>query len=390
MAAKAVVVFDPSGQPLPNVEATLIINGIPDVLVLTNQDGYSLSKYSYSAITGYIKVVANNYRSYLQLIELDNNNQEIHVGGPNNGGNTIYLPNLSFNKPSRDRIINVKANLCNVNDAQGIPIFEPFIDYLIVNDRPRAEDWITRLKQAGGTHINLAITGDYNENLGWAPRYPIPGMDWTNHLSDFSYILDFVLSHNLIPILKLGFDGQGYDSIGWTYGWQWGMDNIERIANTLSSYNESLLWSTGFDGCFPDWTPQQTIAMLRKMRAVLGNNAQIDTEFAGAYCHMGNGAADWHNNQLDILDHFSLELQYTGPNEKQIQEIATRMLGPGCLVGPQTPYYLEGIDKKIAIDFYEQLAYLFIHRNANLVDVRAYSNLGFKYGFTVFGNGLPG
>src|SRR5580765_7248122 len=257
-----------SGGPIPGaiVQVLHLTNASGANIVaqgVTNGDGYVLFNFVPNNTDVEVYIVAPGFANYFQRFAL---------GDQNINYNIILTP--SFNKPSRDRIINVKANLCNLYDAYDNPIFEPMINWLVLNDRNHADDWITRALQAKSTHYNVAIACNYRNN-------PIPGMDLTQDLGTFSIIIDYIKSKGLIPIVKLAFDGQGFDHNGLTYGWQWGMDNIERIANGLSKHISSVLWSTGFDGCFPDWTPGQTIAMLRKMRAVLGASAQIDTEFAG-------------------------------------------------------------------------------------------------------------
>jgi hypothetical protein len=392
MSAKAVVVFDSFGHPLREAEVTLA----EEILGLTNSDGYILSPFPGFEGQTYVRVLCSGFFPAVYAITLDDLNQEIHLGGPNNGGNTIYLPPLtsSFKKPSRDRIINVKANLCNIRDADDWPIFEPFIDYLIVTGNPKADDWVLRLKAAGSTHISVTLSGDYAEYLGWANgRYPVPGLDSSNDLNQFASILKWIQSRGLIPIVKLAFDGLRFDPVGWTYGWDWGYENMNRIANGLAEFNESVLWSTGFDGCFPTWTPNQTVSMLRHMRDVLGSKACIDTEFAGpgevGYIHLGNGASDWHNNQLDILDHFSIELEVnpTPPSPALIDalgQVGERLLNP-----ESDKYYLRGLDKSIAIDLYETDAYWQIRKYLVPQDAKDTADLGKNVGFTVFGNGLP-
>ena len=394
MAAKAVIVIDGNGNALLNAEVTLVIDkNINFTFPLTNSDGYSLSPFSIFKVDGYIKVVANGYKNYLQLVSLDDQNQEIYVGGDPNFGppNTIHLPPFSFSKPSRDSIINVTANFCNLYDAQGLPIFEDFIDSLIVDDPARAEDWVRILKANGSTHITLTLSGDYPEPLGWIDRYPIVGRDWTNDLLGFSQCLDWIQSRNLIPIVKLAMDGQSYDSNGLTYGWRWGMDNIPNILNDLSKYWGNCLWSTGFDGCFPVWTPRQTIDALKMLRGVLGGIGNIDTEFGGrgsiSYSHLGNGAADWADDKLGLLDCFSLELQTNPAQADGISQTATRLLGPSATNCPVEPYYLANTTKKINICFFETIAYWFIHKQTD--DYKTSASLGKFYGFTSFGNGLP-
>jgi len=313
--------------------------------------------------------------------------------------------------PTRDQIINVKANFCNVFDSEGIPIFDGFIDYLIINDSVKANDWVVKLKAANTTHITLDLSGNYLENLGWTPLYPIPGMDWSNDLSGFSNIIDWVQNRGFIPIIKLAFDGQGAgpgwnDPIGWTYGWQWGMDNMERIANGLSKHIKKVLWSTGWDGCFPTWTRNQTILMLQHMRKILGPEACIDTEFNGpgsvGYTHMGLGAGDWTPETLGILDNFSIEATFS-PDVNGIQQVAARLLGSQAK-NIEPPNYYAGkppsddncfltqminLGKKINMCWFEQNAYLFIRKLINENQARDASTTVANYGFTSFGNGQP-
>ncbi len=386
MRAKAVVVFDPSGVPIHN--AIAILNG--QYSPLTNTDGYALFSVGFAAGPTSIIVIANGFKSYVQAVTLSNEDQNILIGQPTSDPNNISLPPLSFKKPSRDSIINVKANFCNLYDAQNIPILEGFILTLISEDPIRAEDWVKILKANGSTHIVITLSGDYTENLGWAVRYPIIGRDWTKDLLGFSQCLDWLIARNLIPIVKLAMDGQAYDPNGLTYGWRWGMDNIPNILSSLSKYWDSCLWSTGFDGCFPNWSPEQTVQALRMMRSVMGDAGNIDTEFAStgsiSYSHMGNGAADWSDDKLGILDCFSLELQTFPAQADGIAQTATRLLGPAARNTPTTPYYLNN-NKTRTICMFETVAYWFSH--GQTTDYKTAANLAKYYGFTSFGNGLP-
>jgi hypothetical protein len=374
-----------SGGPVPKAIVTVYQtnpSGAPTLVAvgITNQDGYVLFNFVPVNIPVEVFVQCEGYLNFSETLNL----------GSTNVNYNVQLVPVSFNKPSRDRIITVKANLCNLYDAENNPIFEPMINWLVLNDPNKANDWINRSKANRGTHYNLAISCNYRNN-------PVPGMDFTQDLGMFSSIIDWVKARGVIPIIKLAFDGQGFDPNGLTYGWQWGMDNMERLANGLSKHVDSVLWSTGFDGCFPNWSPDQTIAMLRHMRAVLGEKACIDTEFAGpasgtwGYIHMGNGAADWSATKLGLLDHFSLEAQqFPIDISGGLQEIATRLLGPSCLIGPQQPYYLAGLNKQIAIDVYETVATWFYNgRIATPQDAIDAANGAAKYGFKSFGNGVP-
>lgn len=300
---------------------------------------------------------------------------------------------------TKQQICNVKANFCNTFDSLDVPIFEDFIDYLVLTDQNRAKEWISILKFAGSTHITLALSGDYAENLGWAPRYPISGSDFTQDLSTFLEIIDWVVDNSgFIPIIKLAGDGQGYDRVGWTYGWQWLMDNMERIINGLDKYRTQALWSSGYDGCFPNWSPEQTIQYIQKLRSLVGEDGCIDTEFGNEYCHMGNGAADWSDDKLGGLDTFSVELVPAPNNLTQLdvngpQQIAARLLGPAKRnIDPKNdgPYYLQNTtNKNITMCIFETVALPISRKWSTPQDAIDIANKIASYGFTSFGNGQP-
>ena len=311
---------------------------------------------------------------------------------------TSALQYASF-QPTRDEIINVRGNFLNLFDSEDIPIWDIYLATLFIqNKMDKFNDWITRLKNARTTHINLAISYNYDEQLGWINRYPFDGMDFTKDLDSFKAVVDKIRQLGFIPIIKLAFDGQGYDPVGWTYGWQWGMDNIKSLASSLAEYNENSLWSTGFDGCFPNWTPDQTRNILRKMRAELGDKAQIDTEFSGpgtyGYIHMGNGPADWVPDSLGILDNFSIMSMVIPPDATGTQQVASRILGPAAKnIDPPNvgPYYLHQMDgiKNINRCIYETCAFDTIRKKANSSTAVMIAQYIANYGFESFGNGQP-
>lgn len=393
MAAKAVVVRDPSGQPLANVEPVYVQGNSEYRFPLTNQDGYSLALESFVSGSGYLKIVANGFKSYLQVISLDDNNQEIHINVPGGQPNTIHLPSLSFSKPSRERIISVMANLCNITDAFGLPIFEPFISTLFFQDKLRANDWVDRLKSNGSTHITVELTGDYDEFLPWlGSRYPIIGLDMTNDLGNFMRFLDWILSNDLIPIVKSGADGQSYSPGGKTYGWAWGMQQLPGIYDTLAAYKNLCLWSTSYDGGFPDWSPDQLLAFLKMMRNSLGIDACIDAEFGSgpgesiSYCHLGNGSADWTPDKLGDLDSFSLELQSFAQSPAEIAGQIEGMTEVFQRVGPGGSYLH---NDKTKVGMYETVAYWAIRKYSDFEQARAIANRAYNVGYRTFGNGLP-
>lgn len=314
----------------------------------------------------------------------------------------IGLDSVFPNPPSRSQIIHISDNFCNLRDNDDWPIDEGFIDDLITSNPEKAQDWITRAKNAKGTHYDLAISGNYNENLGWINQYPIPGHDWTHDLSGFARVLDYVIMQGFIPHIHLAGDGQtpssgGYsDPNGWTYGWKWSMDNLPRIiGEDLKKYIKYCLWCSGYDGCFPDWSRQQMIDWMKMMKSI-DPDIQISTEFAGpgsvSYSHMGNGSSDWTPDTLGMLDAFLIELQNIPPNSEGVQQTAARLLGPKKKnIEPKNdgPYYLAGLDKDIGICLYESNAFQSIRKQIMPADAVKVSQFCANFGFSDFGNGLP-
>lgn len=321
----------------------------------------------------------------------------------------ILSPSTTSNfNPTREQIIHVNGNLCNLRDSDDIPIFDCFIPSLILGNITKAEDWISRLINVGTTHININLSGDYNENLGWAPRYPINGYDFTDDLNLLKDCMNWLLSYKMIPHLHLACDGQGYDPNGWTYGFSWGMDNIPVILDKLSEFTKKILWNAGYDGCFPNWSPAQFNTFYQMLRSVLGNEAQLAAEFAGTgtigYIDLGNGAASWQiDAPCDVLDVFCTELQEWPLSETNgVQQVAARLLGSQAkniesqnwMAGrpPSDSNCYIPINRtrgKLGVCYYETLAYWAIRKQATPSDAVASARIGANYGFSDFGNGLP-
>jgi hypothetical protein len=297
------------------------------------------------------------------------------------------------------------ANFCNLRDADDIPIFTIFITSLMMNGQmDKANDWVNRLKAAGSTHLDIGLTAQYNENLGWPNTpghiYPIPTIDLTDNLSDVAKILDHIMFEwNMIPHLHLPWDDNGFE---------WGVQHVPSIISQLSDYTDEILWNTGWDGCFPSWSRDQTIQAINIMRACLGNRGQIATEFAGPsgsnlpYIDMGRGQEDY-DGPLQELDVLLLEYG-TGQfdNKCGMQQQMTRLFSvqkypypliPGCDDNTNV-YYLSAPRHRgpLGINAYEWVkggAYNQI-RKYDIPETAVSIANGFKaYGFSQFGNGQP-
>ena len=315
----------------------------------------------------------------------------------------LVLSKLANPKPTRDQIINVQSNFCNLRDSDDIPIFTPFITSLLVNNQQsKADDWIARLKNAGSTHIDIGLTAQYNEDLGWNTGvpgniYPIPSINLIDNLPLMIDIINEVIDFGMIPHLHLSWDDNGYD---------WGVANIPRILTALSDFTNEILWNPGWDGCFPSWSPSQIINAINIMRSVLGPSAQLATEFAGPegsnlpYIDLGHGEADY-NGPLQELDCLLLEYgtnQFY--NECGMQQQMTRLFNVANYPKPLIPgcdahslvYYLSaprprGRMNICAFEWVWGGAYNQIRKINVPNDAKTIASMFKGYGFSSFGNG---
>ena len=319
--------------------------------------------------------------------------------------------------PSRDAVVNVHADFANLRDSKDRPMFTPFIFSLMDDcDNGSAdacadvEDWLTRLQAAGDTHIAVSITYDYGEDLGWAPRYPIHGLDLTQRVPVLRTYLERLIRRGFIPILFLGCDGHasdpngGYnDPVGWSYGLPWCEANLPGIVGQLRSGRDLapyILWIGGWDGCFPDWSPDQTNEFHTFLRSIVGDAANIATEFGNGYIHMGNGGSDWYQPGLDQVDVFFIEFatNILDPNVScGVQQVASRMLGPDVTFqagppcdGTSPPFYLQAPRSPrgpLVVVAWEYAAYLATRKQLDPAGASAQGAYLSSLGFRRLGNG---
>jgi hypothetical protein len=319
--------------------------------------------------------------------------------------------------PSRDAVINVRADFGNLRDAKDRPMFTPFLLSLMDDCAggdsgacADVEDWIARLKAEGDTHVALNISYDYGENLGWAPRYPIHGLDLTKRVPTLRAYLEKLIRRGFIPILFLSCDGHasdpngGYnDPIGWSYGLPWCEAHLGDIINQLRSGRDLapyILWSSGWDGCFPDWSPQQTNDFFTLLRAQVGPAGNLATEFGNGYIHMGGGGNDWYQPGLAEVDVFFIEFgtNVLDPNEQcGVQQVAARMLGPDKTFSPgppcdstSPPFYL-GAPRSprgpLSVVAWEYAAYTATRKQIDPETARRQGDYLYSLGFRRLGNG---
>lgn len=125
----------------------------------------------------------------------------------------------------------------------------------------------------GDTHVILDLMGAYREP-GTPYNDPRFGQDFSDRLPEFRALCLEALCRPTPKWidLRLGGDGQGYDPVGLTRGFDWLMSNFERIARGLGEdLWPYIIWGPGYDGIFYGWSPEQVEAFGELFRAVIPN-----------------------------------------------------------------------------------------------------------------------
>lgn len=326
MSAKAVVVFNPTGSPIQNAEVTLQHMVLPD---LTNGDGYILSPYSHHSGATYVKVLATGYAPAVYPISLDDQNQEVHLGGDPNSGppNTIHLPSLTFKsapikEPTREQVCNVYCGFQGISiltrEFGWIPAFGPETSSLADDD---LISYCHQMKQFGFTHVEFDISWRYSEP---DYSYPVPGRDLSNDLPEVCRRLNIIIDCGMMIKFSLAGDGlsvgtepYGYnDPQGWTYGYEWLTYNLRRIlfalrTNEKRDLTKWTLFVPGYDGVFygwgragevPDRQPERVINFGRLFRTILPNG-YLGIEHTTGTIPVGEGSDNWQTGGvLDAYD----------------------------------------------------------------------------------------
>lgn len=357
MAAKAVIVADANGTPLVDAEVTLVIGDQHEIMPLTNTDGYSLSTLPWTEGSGYLKVVASGYYSYLQLVTVDDENQNIMVGADGGGDNAVHLPPVlkasgsSFpNYPTRDQVCDIfcgfQGIFVNTNQFGVIRAFGPEAGALSDID---TINYCEQMKAFGFTHVEFAISWQYNER---DYQYPVPGMDLAYDLQEVCRRCDLIIRQGMFIKFSLAGDGMSVnedpapgeynDPQGWTYGYQWAMINLERIIWCLEDYQghdltKFIAFVPGYDGVFYGWGPPNEKPDLQPTRVIefgrhfrqIKPDGYLVLEHTTGDIPIGGGTRDWETNgPLDAYDSLLSEFDPFNLHSNSTWQIVARFTRP--------------------------------------------------------------
>lgn len=191
--------------------------------------------------------------------------------------------------PSRDQVLAVNADFCNLWDSQGRIIFSPFLLTLMDQHDPLADEWFAKFRDAGDTHIVVAVSYDYRS-------YYIQGRDFHDRMGDFRTYLREIIKRGFIPIIKLGADGQDANPGGGTYGYPWTIAHLHDIIEPLRDLVPYALWDPGWEvagGGGGDWTGIEVTNFGRALRDALG-------PLGATGLHLGQGTG-YIGNDYDVF-----------------------------------------------------------------------------------------
>jgi hypothetical protein len=187
----------------------------------------------------------------------------------------------------------------------------------------------------------------------------VPGTDLTGDLPAYRALVQEAIENGFYVMAFLSGDGQspaggGYnDPVGWTYGYQWLMQNLPSIVASLQQppdLTPYVIFVPGFDGVVPGgWLPDasdptstvyqypsQLDDYLVQARSLVGANGYLGVELEGGSCDWGGSAGNYTSPAGQDLD---LVLQeFPGPpTGDQVWQVAARELGPSYVRPPDQP-----------------------------------------------------
>jgi hypothetical protein len=203
--------------------------------------------------------------------------------------------------PTRDQILNYKASMQGVTlrtPSYGILPFWETIAWF-PNKVDRAAAYQVKHNRRD-THAIMDISGSYREP-GQIYDWLDLGIDYTQNdqsLTLFANLCKEVISNGFYVDVRLAGDGQSINSnpsygqyndpVGDTYGFQWLVNNFERIANHFSDIYKYCIFTPGYDDIFYGWSPEQVVQFGKLFRSIFPDG-NLGIEFNTGHIPLGEG-----------------------------------------------------------------------------------------------------
>jgi len=292
--------------------------------------------------------------------------------------------------PTRDQVCDVFSGFqgiyINTQQFGRIPAFGPECGALNDTD---TSSYCQQMKGFKFTHTEFDLSWQYSES---DYQYPVPGMDLAYNLDEACRRVALMVNNGMRVKVTLAGDGmsvsdnpqqgQYNDPQGWTYGFQWLMNNLERILLAFKNYpgmdlTRHCIFVPGYDGVFygwgipgevPDLQPQRVIDFGNKFRSILPNG-YLGIEHSTGKIPVGESGQDWKTNgPLDAYDTLLSEYDPFNLHSDNTWQIVGRCTRPynrppdqPANDDPNPPYIIEDCTRgKRFYIMYELFTYLWV------------------------------
>lgn len=273
-----------------------------------------------------------------------------------------------------------------------IKAFGPEIGNLADDD---VISYCQQMKHYGFTHVEFVISWRYDEP---DYHYPVPGLDLSGNLDEMCRRIDLIIRQGMFIKFSLAGDGlsngspgnYGYnDPQGWTYGYEWLLENLGRIIFPLRSYNghdltRFIQFVPGYDGVFYGWTkvespdlqPERVIKFGKLFRTILPDG-YLGIEHTPGKIPVGEGSDNWKTGGvLDAYDTVYSEFNPFNLHSDDTWQIVGRLAKPynrpddePANDDPHPNYYLFDCSRgKRFYILYELVTYLWVRDRITIAE----------------------
>jgi hypothetical protein len=168
-------------------------------------------------------------------------------------------------------LLHVLGNFCNLQDSAGRSIYTSVLASVWAQDRPAAEDWVARLREAGSTHVFVNVPdGDWSygkDNPDVAERHVWRQPDLWADLPRYRAFLEWLLAQpsangrGFVPVIFL--DHGGDDPLP-RIGERW-----PRFAETMQDLLPHLVGVIAFEPVAGSWSSRELSEAMLLMHKLL-------------------------------------------------------------------------------------------------------------------------
>ncbi|MEO7189691.1 MAG: hypothetical protein ABI051_01395 [Vicinamibacterales bacterium] len=184
-------------------------------------------------------------------------------------GAMLLAPQSTVERATGERLLDVRANYCNLTDPQGRIIYTPMIGGL---DAVTRRAWYSRMAGAGATHVVFGPAGSYVD-----PANPWPAFDFWNDLPRFRALVLEALGtrsadgRGFRPVLFIGPDAAPRARIDRDW---------PRLAESIRDLLPFVILVPGWEPVTGGWRSAELSYALTRGRAIFGPESHWFAHFS--------------------------------------------------------------------------------------------------------------